>query len=78
MGTERIFANIIGSVVGENITIWDEILDIKAGFLYIDSPPARSTGLTEWVRAHAHLVGRRYANELSRNRDRRPLILLCP
>ena len=39
--------------------------------LYVDAPPAGATKLTDWVAAHADMVGRYYANELARRRDRR-------
>ena len=34
------------------------------------SPPAGQTGLTAWLRQHADTVGRRYASELARRKDR--------
>jgi nucleoside-diphosphate-sugar epimerase len=64
------FAKIVGLMLGDVITTWDEIRGLMAGLLYVDSPPTGSTKLTDWVRAHDHIVGRRYANELSRRRDR--------
>ena len=33
--------------------------------------PAGTIRLSDWVRAHADTLGRRYANELARRRDRR-------
>jgi NADH dehydrogenase len=69
------FAKLVGLTVGDVITTWDEIRGLMAGLLYVDSPPAGSTKLTDWVRSHGHLVGRRYANELSRRRDRQKAYL---
>jgi nucleoside-diphosphate-sugar epimerase len=36
-----------------------------------DSPPAGATRLSDWAREHAATLGTRYANELTRRRDRR-------
>mgnify|MGYP000965004863 FL=1 len=51
---------VIGRIVGD------------AGLLCVDAPPAGATRLTEWARAHADTLGRRYASELARrvHRDR--------
>ena len=38
--------------------------------LYVDASPAGKTSLTEWARAHAEDLGRRYASELARRKDR--------
>jgi hypothetical protein len=39
--------------------------------LYTPSPPAGTTRLTDWARAHADTLGQRYASELARRRNRR-------
>jgi NADH dehydrogenase len=41
------------------------------GLLCTTSPPAGETKLTDWARQHAGSLGRRYASELARRRDRR-------
>jgi NADH dehydrogenase len=41
-----------------------------ADLLYVDSPPAGDTKLTEWAREHADTLGHRYASELARRRNR--------
>ena len=41
-----------------------------ANLLYVDSPPAGTTRLTDWARANVATLGRRYASELARRRDR--------
>lgn len=48
----------------------DEIAGLMAGLLCTASPPAGSTRLTDWARDHADELGRRYASELARRRDR--------
>ncbi|MBN1961346.1 MAG: hypothetical protein JW841_10395 [Deltaproteobacteria bacterium] len=39
--------------------------------LYVDAPPAGKTKLTEWIQTNAANLGRKYANELKRRRDRK-------
>ena len=41
-----------------------------AGLLYVDSPPTGQTRLADWAREHAESLGKRYASELARRRDR--------
>ena len=41
------------------------------GLLATDSEPAGQTKLYTWAREHAATLGRRYATELGRRRDRR-------
>lgn len=60
----------LGPMVGDVVLTRGEIAALTAGFL--DSP-AKSTGsirLTEWVREHAASLGRNYASEMLRRRDR--------
>ena len=49
----------------------DEIEGLMQGLLATDSPPAGETRLTDWARQHADTLGRRYASELARRRNRR-------
>jgi NADH dehydrogenase len=46
----------------------EEIAGLMANLLYVDAPPAGTTKLTDWARAHASELGRRYASELARRR----------
>lgn len=41
-----------------------------AGLLAVDTPPTGQTRLTAWAQAHADTLGRHYANEMARRRDR--------
>jgi NADH dehydrogenase len=41
-----------------------------AGLLYVDSPPAGKTRLTDWMNEHADTLGRQYTSELARRIDR--------
>jgi hypothetical protein len=38
--------------------------------LYTESQPVGTTKLTEWAKAHAETLGRRYSSELARRRNR--------
>ena len=61
----------VGSLMGDVTITREEIAGLMANLLYVDAPPAGATKLTDWVAAHADTLGRRYANELARRRDRR-------
>ncbi|NQU25016.1 MAG: NAD(P)H-binding protein [Candidatus Nealsonbacteria bacterium] len=61
---------ILGWLLGDVMITRDEVKGLSADLLYVDSPPAGETRLTDWAREHADELGRRYANELARRRDR--------
>ena len=63
-------ASIMGLVLRDVVLTRDEIGGLMAGLLATDAPPAGTTRLTDWARAHADELGKRYANELARRRDR--------
>jgi NADH dehydrogenase len=48
----------------------DEIAGLMANLLVTSSPPAGTTKLSDWAREHAADLGRRYASELARRRNR--------
>jgi NADH dehydrogenase len=60
--------NMIGRLMGDVLITWDEVQGLMADLLYVAAPPAGSTRLTEWARAHANQLGMHYANELSRRK----------
>jgi NADH dehydrogenase len=60
----------IGKLVDDVFITREEIEGLMADLLYVDSPPVGSTRLTDWAREHADSLGRRYASELARRRDR--------
>ena len=64
-------ACILGKLVGDVMLTRDEIRGLMADLLCTDSPPTGQTRLTDWARQHADALGRRYAHELVRRRDRR-------
>jgi NADH dehydrogenase len=61
---------LIGWFVNDTFVTREEIDGLMAGLLYVDAPPAGPTRLTEWMRANAGTLGRNYASELRRRRDR--------
>jgi NADH dehydrogenase len=47
-----------------------EIEGLMQGLLCTSSPPAGTTKLTTWAREHADALGKNYASEIARHRDR--------
>jgi NADH dehydrogenase len=64
------FSWIIGKCVNDVFVTREEIAGLMADLLYAESPPAGPTRLSDWAAAHAAGLGRRYASELARRRDR--------
>lgn len=56
----------LGKIVHDKLIIRDEIDGLMAELLYVDSPPAGRTRLTDWVRKNAATLGVQYASELAR------------
>ncbi|MDP6438053.1 MAG: NAD(P)H-binding protein [Candidatus Brocadiia bacterium] len=67
----HVAAIAIGKIVGDVIVTRDEIEGLMAGLLYVDSPPAGDTRLTDWAGEHADSLGRHYASELARRTQSR-------
>lgn len=69
------FGYIAGSVIGKlfnDVFITrDEIEGLMSELLYVDAPPVGKTRLTDWARINADSLGRQYASELARRRDRK-------
>lgn len=61
---------LLGTALGDVVLTWDEIGGLMQGLLATDSPPVGQVRLSAWAREHAEDLGRRYANELRRRRDR--------
>ncbi len=61
---------LINSLVGDVVITREEIAGLMANLLYVDSPPAGTTKLSDWIRNNATTLGRRYTSELARRRDR--------
>jgi uncharacterized protein YbjT (DUF2867 family) len=62
---------LLGRLMGDVMLTREEIDGLMQGLLATDSPPAGQTRLTDWARGHAATLGRKYASELARRRDRR-------
>lgn len=62
---------LTGRFVGDVVVTRDEIRGLMGDLLHADAPPAGPTRLTDWAKAHADTLGRHYASELARRRDRR-------
>lgn len=62
---------IIGKVVDDVLITREEISGLMADLLHVDSSPAGKTKLTDWAKAHADSLGRRYTSELARRKNRK-------
>jgi hypothetical protein len=49
---------------------WPEVKGLMADLLHTDSPAAGTTRLTDWAREHKDDLGRHYASELARRKNR--------
>jgi NADH dehydrogenase len=65
-----IVGNIVGKMLGDVLITRDEIGGLMADLLYVDSPPVGKTKLTDWARERADTLGRHYASELARRKNR--------
>lgn len=63
-------ARAIGLFVDDVVLTAEEVTALTQNLLTTASPPAGSTPLSAWVVGHRDRVGRRYASELARRRDR--------
>jgi len=62
---------LIGALVGDVLITQEEIEGLMADLLYVDSPPAGTTKLTDWIKQNRAALGRHYTSELARRRDRK-------
>jgi len=61
---------VIGKLVDDVMITREEITGLMANLLYVDSPPAGSTKLTDWAKDRASSLGLHYTSELARRTDR--------
>jgi NADH dehydrogenase len=61
---------LLGKFVNDVIITPDEIEGLMHNLLYTPSAPAGKTKLSEWAQEHAGALGKHYASELARRRDR--------
>jgi len=67
----HLVGRMIGKIVGDVMITREEIAGLMANLLYVESPPAGQTKLTDWARERAATLGLHYTSELARRRDRR-------
>jgi NADH dehydrogenase len=60
-------SRLVGLAVHDVVLTREEVEGLMAGLLVSGSEPTGRTRLSEWATRHAHLLGRRYASELSRH-----------
>ncbi len=63
-------SRVIGWFMRDRFITREEIKGLMDGLLCVDAPPAGQTRLSDWVQANATTLGRTYASELARRRDR--------
>ncbi len=61
---------VIGKLVSDVLITWPEVKGLMADLLCTDSPPAGKTRLTDWTREHKDTLGKHYASELARRKNR--------
>ncbi len=62
---------VIGKLVGDVMITREEIAGLMANLLYVESPPAGNTKLTDWAKVRSSSLGLHYTSELARRTDRR-------
>ena len=62
---------LISKLVGDVMITREEIAGLMANLLYVDSPPAGKTRLTDWARERRTFLGMHYTSELARRMNRR-------
>lgn len=63
-------SRLIGWCVRDKFITREEIKGLMDGLLYVESSSPAKTRLTDWMAANRDNLGRRYASELARRRDR--------
>jgi NADH dehydrogenase len=61
---------LLGVARRDVVITWDEVRGLMQGLLATNSPPVGRIKLSAWARENAEGLGRRYASELRRRRDR--------
>lgn len=61
---------IIGKMFDDVMITREEIRGLMDNLLYVDSPPAGKTKLTEWAKEHSTRLGLHYTSEIARRKDR--------
>jgi len=61
---------LLGWLQRDVLVTWEEVRGLTAELLYVDAPSPATTRLTDWARQNAEHLGRRYASELARRKNR--------
>jgi NADH dehydrogenase len=69
-GTGYLFSRGLGFLLRDVVITREEIAGLMAGLLAVQGEPTGATSLTRWAREHGDALGRTYASELGRRRDR--------
>jgi NADH dehydrogenase len=64
------FAKLVGTLMRDTFITREEIRGLMDELLYVPTPPTGKTALTVWMQKNAGSLGRRYASELDRRRNR--------
>lgn len=62
---------LIGKIMGDVFITQEEIEGLMSDLLYTVARPSGWTKLSEWLLSNAYSLGKHYANELARRKDRR-------
>ena len=60
-------AKVIGLLVRDVVLTGDEIRELRSSLLTSHQKPLGAIRISDWVREHAHELGRRWSSELARN-----------
>ena len=71
LGLGYLSSLVIGKFVNDVVLTKEEIKGLMANLLYVESPPAGSTKLTDWAKKHSATLGLNYTSELARRVDRK-------
>ena len=63
-------SRVVGWFMRDTFITREEIVGLMDNLLFVDAPAAGSTKLTDWMKANSNTLGRKYASELARRRDR--------
>jgi uncharacterized protein YbjT (DUF2867 family) len=62
---------VMGMLFHDVMITKEEIAGLMDNLLYVDSPPAGNTRLTDWAKEHSSSLGLKYVSELARRKDRK-------
>jgi NADH dehydrogenase len=69
-GMGCLLGKMVGWFMHDTFITREEIRGLMAELLYVSTPPTGKTPLTVWMKKNAATLGRRYASELDRRRNR--------